>query len=632
MPRDSRSDATTPTGVLDRTLARLFEDTHEAASWFTLPGGVRLFAAGDPADTLYLLRAGRLGVFKHEEGSEPHFVGVVRPGEPAGEMAMIAGTPHSATVVALRDSEILALPREAFFTAAAANPELMTELARLMILRARQATGAVAEPTVFGFIGLSERPILSFIALLEAEIAGMGFSVKVVTSRALKSAVEWFSAVEESHDYVLYAAERDEPAWAHLCARQVDRLFLVGRSGEDPVAARPWQGDAFDSHRQVDLILIHRPATDRPTGTSAWLDAVSPARWFHVRGGDRPDTARIARTLTGTSVGLVLSGGGARAYAHIGAIQALREAQVPFDFVGGASMGAIICAGVAMGWDQAELDARIRKAFVTTSPVDDIAVPIISMIKGKKVDARLLEHYGDIPIEDLWLPFYCVSSNITSGGYVVHKRGLLRRALRASIAIPGVLPPVVEGGAVLVDGAVMRNFPVDLMRNWHGGPVVGVDVSRARGVDPKVLDTPKPWWRWVLSGAWRQGPPIISIMIRSATLTTRADLMEARGATDLLILPNPGNVEIRDWKNFDSAVLNGWNAAKEALAKVDGPVTFLKRRKQQIELAAVEALRLAAPAGTAARKAKASIRRRAAETLAKVAPGRRPKKPSAPAR
>lgn len=627
MPRDSRSDASGPERALDRTLARLFENAHGAASWFTLPGGVRLFAAGDPADTLYLLRAGRLGVFKHEEGSEPHFLGVVKPGEPAGEMAMIAGTPHSATVVALRDSEILALPREAFFEAAAANPELMTELARLMILRARQTAGSVAEPTVFGFIGLSERPILSFVSLLEAEIAGMGFTVKTVTSRALKSAVEWFSAVEESHDYVLYIAERNEPAWAHLCARQVDRLFLVGRAGEDPVSARPWQGDAFDSHRQVDLILIHRPTTERPTGTSAWLDAVSPARWFHVKGGDRQDAARMARTLTGTSVGLVLSGGGARAYAHIGAIKALREAEVPIDFVGGASMGAIICGGVAMGWAQQELDARIRKAFVTTSPVDDVAVPIISLIKGKKVDARLQEHFAEVLMEDLWLPFYCVSSNITSGGYVVHKRGVLRRALRASIAIPGVLPPVVEGGAVLVDGAVMRNFPVDLMRNWHGGPVVGVDVSRARGVDPKVLENPKSWWMWLLSGAWRQGPPIISIMIRSATLTTKADLMEARSATDLLILPNPGNVEIRDWKNYDSAVDNGWNAAKEALAKLDGPVIFLKRRKQQAELSAIESLRLAGPAGTAARKAAASSRRGAPEKPAKGAPDKRAKTP-----
>lgn len=610
---------------LETALAGVFEDAQGAASWFTLPGGVRLFAAGDPADTLYLLRSGRLGVYKQEEGGDPHFIGVITPGEPVGEMSLIANTPHTATVVALRDSDIVALPREAFLSAAAANPALMTELARLMILRARQSTGTVAEPTVFGFISLSERPIAPFVALVEAEIAAMGFSVKVVTSAALKSAGEWFSAVEETHDLVLYVAERGETAWAHLCGRQVDRLFLVARGGEDAVAARPWQGDAFDNHRPVDLILIHRPTAERPTGSAAWLDAVSPNRWFHVRGADRADAARMARVLTGTSVGVVLSGGGARAYAEIGAIMAVRDAGVPIDFVGGASMGGVVAAGVAIGWSQEEMDRRIRKAFVDSSPVDDLAVPIIALSKGRKVDRRLEEHFGDTLIDDLWLPYYCVSSNITSGGYVTHMRGSLRHALRASIAIPGILPPVVEGGAVLVDGAVMRNFPVELMRNWHNGPIVGVDVSRVSGVDPKVLENPKSWWMWLLTGAWRQGPPIVSIMIRSATLTTKAELMAAREATDILIIPNPDGVEIRDWKAYDKAVENGWKAAKEALAKVEGPVIFMRRKKQAEDRhAAVEAIRLdAAPPRTVVQRARALLRRTDAEKPAKPARGKR---------
>jgi NTE family protein len=613
---------------LEAALAQVFDNAHGAASWFTLPGGVRLFAAGEPADTLYLVRSGRLGVYRQEEGHDAQFLGVIRPGEPAGEMSLIAGTPHTATVVALRDSEMMALPRDAFFAAAAANPHLMTELARLMILRARQTTANVAQPTVFGFIGLSLKPIQNFVNLVEAEIAAMGYSVRIVTSAALRSATEWFSTVEEGHDYVLYVAEQHEVAWSHLCARQVDRLFLVGRGGEAPDPGKTWSGDAFDSHRPVDLILIHKPSTVQPEGTEKWLDAINPVRWFHVRGADRADAARMARTLTGTSVGLVLSGGGARAYCHIGAIKALREANVPFDFVGGASMGGIIAAGMALEWSQEELDTRIRKAFVKSSPVSDMAVPIIALTGGKRVDERLKEHFGEVKIEDLWRPFYCVSSNITSGGYVVHRRGVLRRALRASVAIPGVLPPVVENGAVLVDGAVMRNFPVDLMRAQQNGPVVGVDVSRARGFDPSALEHPK-WWKWLLSGAWRQGPPIISIMIRSATLSTRADLMEARSATDVLIMPNPDRVDIRDWKAYDPSIEAGYLAAKESLAKLDGPIIFLRRRKLNAERSAtIEALRLSEPAQTAAGKAKASSRRRGAEKPPKPVRGKRPKTPT----
>jgi NTE family protein len=435
--------------------------------------------------------------------------------------------------------------------------------------------------------------------------------------------------VEESHDYVLYTAERDEVTWAHLCARQVDRLFLVGRAGDDPQRARPWEGDAFDNHRQVDLILIQPQGTKRPVGTSRWLDAVSPARWFQVIDESKADAARMARVLTGTSVGVVLSGGGARAYACIGAVYALWDAGVPIDFVGGSSMGAIVCAGVAMGWDKQEMDARIRKAFVDSSPIDDITFPIIALVKGKKVDQRLEEHYGDTLMDDLWLPFYCVSSNITSGGYVVHRRGVLRRALRSSIAIPGILPPVIENGAVLVDGAVLRNFPVDIMRASHMGPVVGVDVSRARGVDPKEIEVPTAWWKWLLTGAWRQGPPIVSIMIRSATLTAKAEIMEARSTTDILVIPNPNGVEIRDWKAYDQAVESGASACREALAKLDGPAIFLRRRKlQAARQEAVNTLSLAAPVETAAQKARESRRQAAAEKTEKAQRGKRQKTPS----
>jgi NTE family protein len=310
----------------------------------------------------------------------------------------------------------------------------------------------------------------------------------------------------------------------------------------------------------------------------------------------------------------------------MGVVKALKESGTPIDFVGGASMGAIVCAGIAMGWSYDEEDMRIRKAFVDTSPVDDIAFPLIAMTHGRKVDARLLEHFGEVQIADLWRPFFCVSSNITSGGYVVDREGLLRDALRASISLPGVLPPVVRDGAVLVDGAVMRNFPVDIMRAWHNGPVVGSDVSRSRGVDPKSVTNLPPWWKWLLSGGWRQGPPIVSVIMRSATLTTKAEIQLARAATDLLIIPNPQKVEIRDWKAYDAAVEAGYEATRQTLDKLEGPVAFLRRRKREAEAhAVVRALRLDAPGRRDVGTGRASSHPAAAETPARPARGKRPR-------
>jgi NTE family protein len=312
-------------------------------------------------------------------------------------------------------------------------------------------------------------------------------------------------------------------------------------------------------------------------GSEAWLDATGAARLFHLRRDNLADVQRIARVLTGRSVGLVLSGGGARAYAHIGAVKALRAAGIPLDFVGGASMGGIVAASVAMGWDDAEIDRRIRKAFVESSPLDDIAFPILAMTHGVKVKERLTEHFSETEIADLWLPFFCVSSNLTSGTVQVHRRGKLSRALRASIALPGVMPPMTEEGSVLVDGAVLKNYPADIMRSIQLGPVVGVDVSRGRSINAEEMHRPRHWLSWILSGEWRKGPPIVALLMRAATVSTARDLAAARQATDLLIMPSVDGIDIRDWKAFDPGVLAGEIATREALAKLTRPVTELRK-------------------------------------------------------
>lgn len=587
-------------GFPDSALARLFVGDHKSAdvSAFTLPGGRPLFMVGEPAETLYFVRTGRLGVVRREEAQDQQFLGIIKPGEPAGEMAMVAGTHHSATAIALRDSEILALPRAAFFAEARRRPDLMAELARLMILRVREAgtrTGA-GDPTVFGFVGVTRSvKVRQLVDRVERCMVSQGFTVTVIGSEAMSAPTEWFSTVEQRHDHVLYVAEAEETAWAEQCGRQVDRLFLVG-AGDSPPPAYPsaFAAEAMRQHRLMDLVLLHAPTVSQPRGSEAWLNAAGAARLFHLRLGDAADTARLARVLTRTSVGLVLSGGGARAYAHLGAIRALREIGTPIDFVGGTSMGAMVGAGVAVGWDDAEMERRIRHAFVDSSPLADIAFPMIAMTRGETAQRRIGENFDGLEIADLWLPFFCISSNLTTGHHQVHKRGAVSRALQASSALPGVLPPVIDGDAVLVDGAVLRNFPADVMRAWHRGPVVGVDVSRSRGLSAQDIAPPASILRWIFSGDFLKGPPIVSLLIRAATVSTSREQVAAREATDLLILPKVDQIELRDWKAFDPAVQAGYEAAVAALKGL-GPVTDIRRRK-----AAEEALAVTAAAVTAA--------------------------------
>lgn len=570
----------------DSALVRLFEQpsVRDAVTWFALPGGAVLFEPGEAADQLFLVRAGRLGAFRHDEGREPEFIGVIRPGEPVGEMALIAGQPHSARVVALRDSEIFAVPRQVFFAAADERPEVMTELARLMLARTRQTSVRLTagEPRVFGFVNAGDpMPLRPLVERVADAIGALGYAVEVLGAEAAKAPTEWYSEVERRHDFVLYVAEAGDLAWRAAVVRQVDRLFRVGQGDRKPPPAPA----AVGLLPLVDLVLVQPPGIARPRGSAAWVEALSPARVFHVRQGRDEDHARLARVITGQSVGLVLSGGGARAYAQVGAVRALRGRHVPIDFVCGASMGAIVAAGVALGWSDLELDARIRKAFVDSSPLDDIAFPIRAMTHGRKVRQRLEEHFGDVDIADLWLPWFCVSSNLTTGAYQLHRRGRLVDALRASSALPGLLPPMVDGDNVLVDGAVLKNFPADLMRGLHLGPIVGVDVTRGRSITAKDIAGPDSVWRWLAGGAWRKGPPIVSLLMRAATVSAGQDYAAAREATDLLIAPDMSEVEIRDWEAYDPAVAEGYRAAVEALDALTRPVIDLRRRASLLESA-----------------------------------------------
>jgi NTE family protein len=138
-----------------------------------------------------------------------------------------------------------------------------------------------------------------------------------------------------------------------------------------------------------------------------------------------------------------------------------------------------------------------------------------------------------------------------------------------------VLPPVIEGDAVLVDGAVVRNFPTEVMKAWNRGPVVGVDVSRARGLTAEDMQPPKSLLRWILSGDFLRGPPMVSLLMRAATVSSDRELAAAREAAELLILPQVEHIEIRNWKAFDEAAQAGYDATVQALKGV-GPVTELR--------------------------------------------------------
>jgi NTE family protein len=408
-----------------------------------------------------------------------------------------------------------------------------------------------------------------FASELVKALRRFGRTELVWSVRAESHTSHWFHKLENANDFVVYVGDPTAGRWSSLCVRQADALLLVARA-ESKVG--PWEAlagarESSMAPQRAELILLHDGGIAR--GCAArWLAGQTQIAHHHIT--CNADVARVARMLTGRGVGLVLSGGGARGFAHIGIVKALREAAIPIDLVGGTSMGAILGAGIAQCWSVEELTERFRAAFVVAKPLRDYTLPFVSLVSGRKVSRLLRNNYGDVDIEDLPLTFYCVSSNLTTGHSMVHRRGLLWLWLRASVAIPGVLPPVVHKGEVLVDGGGMNNLPVDAMRELGRGPVVGVDVGadRAFTTDSDEIDVPLPWQLMTWLRVRRNRPNIFQILWRAGMVNSSAMTAAHRELSDLLLQPPLEQVDMLNWSAFERAIAAGYEYAVRRLEQL----------------------------------------------------------------
>ncbi len=533
------------------------------ARWFSLRGGDELFRQGDASSAVYFVLAGQLVVVRASEGDE-EVLGYVRSGEPVGEMSLLAGEDHSASAYALRDTELLAVDKEDADWLLDNVADFSRALAGSIVARARHPIESFkrASPRVFALIGSSPSIDIEAQARRLARIVvRLGRTAAIVENPETLDEGD-FDEIEKANDVVLLTARVGASAAFLFALRHADRFFVFARQDARPprpFTLTPTEDSPARRFRLVDIVMLHEGM--KTGGVSDWVDAVDAHRVFHLSGTRTEE--RLARAIAGRSVGIVMSGGGARAYAHIGAIKAIRERKVPIDFLAGASMGAIIAACVAMGWSDGEIEERIRDGFVSSNPLGDHVLPVVALTRGERVEARLKRHFGDARIEDLEMPFFCVSSEMTRGETYIHRRGLLRDALRASIALPGILPPVVSDGLLLVDGAVMNNFPTDLMARFHRGVTIGIDVARAGTIAPEAFARPPEFLEWVWRHGFRSAPPIVSLLMRAAT--ARQELRPKDSPADILILPEVPGVQLRDWKEYDRAVIDGYASTLGAL-------------------------------------------------------------------
>ncbi|HVB81133.1 MAG TPA: patatin-like phospholipase family protein [Candidatus Binataceae bacterium] len=548
--------------------------------WFSLQGGKILFKEGDPADALYLVLTGCLGFVRGTPIEKGTLVGQFFAGETVGLMGMLSGKPQPATLVALRDCSLLRIGKEAFEKLIQLHPRALLRLSAQLVDRLERAMeGRPTEPVIPKTLALlaltSDVPIAWLADELAAAVAHAGLKVKVLDSSMSDQIEEAFYAIEIAHDLVIYRGQPQESNWARMCFGRADRIVLVAGAASsalepssmaERIAAIPW--------RMAELVLLQKSDAP-PTPAASWLSRLPVHFHSRIRIGNQEDVDRFGRFLTGRAVGLVLSGGGARGYGHIGVVKALREARIPIDLLGGTSMGGIIAAGVALEWDDDELYERIHRAFVASNPLGDYAIPVVAFTRGHRVTRRLRQHFGGNLIEDLSRPYFSVASNLTTGQTAIFNQGALWRALRASIAVPGLLPPWIDAGEVLVDGSVMNSLPTDVMCGLGRGPVIGVDVTRYRSL---TAGTTTGWSiQRFLSGQDYEGPGIISLLLRAATVGGDAQTRLSRGHAHCFLEPPLQGIELRDWQAFDQAIDAGYRYTIERIDEISAAVKAGRR-------------------------------------------------------
>lgn len=539
--------------------------------WLAVPGGSTLFEAGEPPDALYCVISGSLGAYAMTQEGHRRLVGRIMAGETVGEMALISGNPRNATVVALRDTELGRLSRSTFEKLMLSHPQGLLHIAQLLVQRLdslqRQSRGKRAIPKTFAIVPHdAEVGATTFAAKLATCLERIGRTELVWSQRGADHTSQWFHSVERANEFVVYVCDPTPTSWSKLCLRQADAVLLLARAQAKPAdwAALDGYQERAVAAQRTELVLLQDGQVASGV-TRHWLDLKPGLAHHHIR--NPADIARLARLLTGNGLGIVLSGGGARGFAHIGVLRAIREAGVIIDAVGGTSIGAVIAAGYASGWSDEELTARVRRSFVDTNPVGDYTWPLVSLVSGRKVTRLLKREFADSAIEDLPLPFFCVSTNLTSGQLAVHRRGDLWRWLRASVSIPGVLPPVVDQGELFVDGATINNLPVDVMRDAGLGRVIGVDVGsdRAFTTDSVDSDVP-PFWKLL---QWFRGRKhrinILQILWRSGMVNSAANTVARRELSDLLLQPPLEQIDMLNWRAFDRAIDAGYRDAQERL-------------------------------------------------------------------
>jgi predicted acylesterase/phospholipase RssA/CRP-like cAMP-binding protein len=591
---DRTNVATMVAELMGSTDQALVQQVVDRVEWRRLEAGEVLFREGDLADAAYFIVGGRVMVLAEDADGVDRLIAELGRGEVVGELGLLDRAPRSATIRAVRDTTLASFSTNTFEELVATSPAMMLNVTRGILTRLRRPTQRRFDRAASLTVAVTARVDGdALVAEMVEEIARFGTAKhlssdrvdRVLNRTAISQAAtdnvgvprlaEFMHEADVGNDHVVLQTDREMSAWTRRALRQADRVVVV--CSPDPDAEeRALISEIFAtiddaSHVARMLAVLHPADTDRPRGTATLIGNWRIDDVVHVRSGSAVDVARLARLASGHGYGLVLSGGGARGFAHLGVLRALREQGVPVDQVAGCSMGTVVAAAIALGHDGDRLMELAEEQF---HKLLDYTLPIVSLVKGARITRNLEATFGSWDIEDLWLPFYCVSTNLTKSRLEVHRRGSTALAIRASVAIPGVLPPVPYEGDLLVDGGVLNNLPFEVMRDDSTvETIIAVDVAPDLGPRARTDYGMSVSGFQALAASLRRTksdyPSVTSILLRSmltgAVRNQQASMQD--GSVDLLLTLHLPGIGLLEFERSREVADTGYEASRKTVSE-----------------------------------------------------------------
>jgi predicted acylesterase/phospholipase RssA/CRP-like cAMP-binding protein len=566
-------------------------DLEAAMEPVRVAGGEQILRRGQSDVPLILVARGAMRASFVDETGQRRVVFEYFRGASIGEALVLSRKPAPLDLHAIRDSVLLCLTPDRFSELATKHPEVVLHFARLVASRlvdalssqeilSSLARGADHVPRIVAILvdgGDDVRRTRDLVVdalrtsrnaiCLTGEVARRVESEDGDGMSAYDQYFDRASGHETRSGVVVLECERSDGRWLDFCLRQADRVMIIVEAGQSLDWLREMRVAERNCH--LELASVHPATTALPRGAPS-SDVAGVSRHLNARSGDRTDAGRLARWLLDCPVGLVLGGGGARGIAHVGVLKALEEARVPVDIVGGTSIGAIFAGGVARGWSADEIMLHVRRIFSSRFALYDPTLPLSALLAGKKLEHILRGLFEDIEIADLWVPFFCVSTNISRAFSEVHDRGPLWSAIRSSCSIPGLYPPFRRLEQLLVDGGLMDNLPVDVMAEHCRGPVVAVDVfpyerRRLEPTSPSPGRLPlRERFDRMLSQA---GPWLFDVLVRATLAGSQrmTSLSLVKHPPALYLTPELSKFGVLDWRAYEALYEAGYQAARRQL-------------------------------------------------------------------